>query len=393
MQSSPDRILTTHAGTLPRPLTRDEAEKYDLAGVLDRDPVPSDRHWSAVETVVRQQAEAGVDVVGDGEFWKYKDANSYAELYTNVTVRPLKDDEVEQPALQTLERRDFADYFTYMDRIGAGFRGHPRGSKTILAGPVVPPASGSAGLAKMQNAIAALKAATAKTNPQGAFFPVLTPGWLEHRIFNEHYKTAEEYLFALADGLRPQYKAVADAGLILQVDDPTIASTWNKALTAPNTIDYRKHIALRVEALNHALNGIPEERVRYHFCWGSWHGPHVYDVALRDIIAVVFQVRAQGYMIEAANARHEHEWKVWLDAKLPPGKVLLPGVIAHATPVVEHPELVADRIVRFAELVGRENIVASTDCGLGGRVHPQIVWAKLRALSEGAALATKQLWR
>jgi 5-methyltetrahydropteroyltriglutamate--homocysteine methyltransferase len=193
--------------------------------------------------------------------------------------------------------------------------------------------------------------------------------------------------------MREEYQAIIDAGLILQLDDPAIAENWDQINPAPSVEDYQRFTMVRVEALNHAIRGLPTDRIRFHLCWGSWHGPHVTDIPMADIVDVMLAIDAGAYSFEAANVRHEHEWKVWRDVALPEGKVILPGVVGHATTVVEHPEVVADRIVRYAEGVGRENVVASTDCGLGGRVHPQIAWAKLEALAQGAELATKRLWQ
>jgi 5-methyltetrahydropteroyltriglutamate--homocysteine methyltransferase len=213
------------------------------------------------------------------------------------------------------------------------------------------------------------------------------------RIGNSYYKTEEELLYACADAMREEYRAILDAGLILQLDDPAIAENWDMINPEPTVAEYKKFSMIRVEALNHAIRGLPQDRIRFHLCWGSWHGPHVTDIAMRDIADVMLAVHAHAYSFEAGNVRHEHEWKVWQDIKLPDDKVILPGVVSHATNVVEHPELVAERILRFANLVGRERVIASTDCGLGGRVHRDIAWAKLEALTEGAALATRQLWR
>ena len=212
------------------------------------------------------------------------------------------------------------------------------------------------------------------------------------RIGNAYYKTEEELLYACADAMREEYKAILDAGLILQLDDPATATAWDMIDPEPALEDYKKFTMVRVEALNHAIRGLPQDRIRFHLCWGSWHGPHTTDIAMRDIVGVMLAVNAGAYSFEAGNVRHGHEWKVWQDVKLPDDKVILPGVVSHATNVVEHPELIAERILRFANLVGRERVVASTDCGLGGRVHPQLAWAKLEALVEGAALATRQLW-
>jgi 5-methyltetrahydropteroyltriglutamate--homocysteine methyltransferase len=213
------------------------------------------------------------------------------------------------------------------------------------------------------------------------------------RIDNEHYKTEEEFLYACADAMREEYKAIVNAGLVLQLDDPAIAENWDMINPAPTVDAYRKFSMVRVEALNHAVRGLPPDRIRFHLCWGSWHGPHVTDIPMRDIVEVMLAVNCQAYSFEAGNVRHDHEWKVWQEVKLPDGKMLIPGVVSHATNVVEHPELVADRIARLASLVGRENVIAGTDCGLGGRVHPQIAWAKLQALAQGAERATRQLWR
>ena len=219
----------------------------------------------------------------------------------------------------------------------------------------------------------------------------LSPGSCA-RVANEYYKTDEELLYACADAMREEYKAIIDAGLTVQLDDPSLAESWDQINPEPSLADYLKFIQLRVEATNWALRGLPQDKIRLHVCWGSWHGPHTTDIPFADILDSVLQVTAGGYSFEAANVRHEHEWRVWEDSKLPEGKVIIPGVVSHATNVVEHPELVADRIVRFAELVGRENVIASTDCGLGGRVHPQIAFAKLEALGEGARRASKRLW-
>jgi 5-methyltetrahydropteroyltriglutamate--homocysteine methyltransferase len=192
--------------------------------------------------------------------------------------------------------------------------------------------------------------------------------------------------------MREEYQAIIDAGLILQLDDPAIAENWDQVNPEPSVEAYQRWTMVRIEALNHAIRGLPQDRIRFHLCWGSWHGPHVTDIPMADIVDVMLAVNAGAYSFEAANVRHEHEWRVWQDVKLPDGKVILPGIVSHATNVIEHPEVVADRIVRYAEVVGRENVIASTDCGLGGRVHPQIAWAKLEALSQGAALASKRLW-
>jgi 5-methyltetrahydropteroyltriglutamate--homocysteine methyltransferase len=244
----------------------------------------------------------------------------------------------------------------------------------------------------LQADIANLKAALAAAGIAEGFMTAVAPG-SAYRIGNTHYASDEEFLAACAEAMREEYTAIVDAGLILQLDDPATATGWDMISPEPSLADYKKFIMVRIEALNHALRDLPRDRIRYHLCWGSWHGPHVTDLPFRDIVDVMLRVNAGAFSFEAGNVRHAHEWKVWQDVKLPDDRLILPGVVSHATNVVEHPELVAERIVRFAQVVGRERVVASTDCGLGGRVHPQIAWAKLEALAQGAELASRQLWR
>jgi 5-methyltetrahydropteroyltriglutamate--homocysteine methyltransferase len=220
----------------------------------------------------------------------------------------------------------------------------------------------------------------------------LSPGSCA-RLANEYYATDGELLYACADAMREEYKAIIGAGLTVQLDDPSLAESWDQVNPEPALADYKKFIQLRVEATNYALRGLPEDKIRLHVCWGSWHGPHTTDIPFADILDEVLAIQAGAYSFEAANVRHEHEWKIWQDAKLPEGKSIIPGVVSHATNVVEHPELVADRIERFASVVGREAVIASTDCGLGGRVHPQIAAAKLEALGQGAEIASRRLWK
>ncbi len=244
----------------------------------------------------------------------------------------------------------------------------------------------------IQSDIAHFKAALASAGVDEGFMTAVAPGSAA-RVGNAYYATEEEFIYACAEALREEYRAIIDAGLILQLDDPSIAENWDQVNPEPSVEDYQKFSMIRVEAINHAISGLPKDRIRFHLCWGSWHGPHTTDIPMRDIVDVMLAIDVGAYSFEAGNVRHEHEWAVWEDVKLPDGKLILPGVVSHATNVVEHPELVAQRIVRFANLVGRENVIASTDCGLGGRVHPQIAWAKLESLARGAELATQQLWR
>ena len=240
--------------------------------------------------------------------------------------------------------------------------------------------------------IAHFKAALKAGGVEEGFMTSVAPASAA-RFKNVYYKTDEEFMFAVGEAMREEYKAIVDAGLILQLDDPAIAENWDMINPEPSVEGYQKFTMVRIEALNHAIRGLPQDRIRFHLCWGSWHGPHTTDIPMRDIVDVMLAVNCQAYSFEAGNVRHEHEWNVWQDVKLPEGKLILPGVVSHATNVVEHPELVAQRILRFAEGVGRERVIASTDCGLGGRVHPMIAWAKLEALAQGAALASRELWR
>ncbi len=247
----------------------------------------------------------------------------------------------------------------------------------------------------LRHDLANLTVAADAAGVKEAFVTSIAVGSLEMfcRGQNRHYPTAEKFLEGIASALRVEYRAIVDAGFVLQLDDPGLPDTRDMLDPQPSIEDYKRYAILRVDALNHALESIPEDRVRYHICWGSWHGPHTTDIALRDIVDVMLRVKAQAYSLEAGNVRHEHEYKLWKEIKLPEGKILIPGVVSHATNVVEHPELVADRILAYANAVGRENVIAGTDCGLGGRVHPEIAWSKLRALEEGAWLASKELWR
>jgi 5-methyltetrahydropteroyltriglutamate--homocysteine methyltransferase len=253
------------------------------------------------------------------------------------------------------------------------------------------------GHAAVARDIANLKTAAAKAGAREAFLPVVAPASALPESKNEHYRTERDFMFALAEALREEYKAIVDAGLIVQIDDAFLPYMYEKLVPPMTLAEYRNWADLRIDALNHALEGIPEERSRYHICWGSWNGPHTFDVPFKEIVDLVLKVKVGAYLFEAANPRHEHEWRLWEKVQPAPGKVLIPGVISHATNIVEHPELVAERIVRIAKFVGRENVMGGTDCGFAQspfarRVHPTIQWAKLRALAEGARIATAELW-
>jgi 5-methyltetrahydropteroyltriglutamate--homocysteine methyltransferase len=376
MRRSTDRILTTFVGSLIRPPA--------LRELLDKRNTPefADTLRTCVADVVRKEADAGLDVISDGELSKSNWAGYILDRVTGFELRPI-------PAgLQTYNRfgregDEFADFYT-QNIVGEW---SPR--VVVCTGPI------GYDDTQIKCDISNFKAALEQVDVAEAFMPVVAPASFIRDAHNEYYPSEEAYVYATADALKQEYQAIVDAGLLLQVDDAVLATMW--VVMEPSGLDaYRKWAELRIEALNHALQGIPPERVRYHLCWGSWPGPHVTDIPLESIVDLVLRVNAGAYSLEAGNARHAHEWKVWRSTRLPEGKILIPGVISHSTPVVEHPELVAERIVRYAELVGKENVIGGSDCGFAqsqglSRVPPSIVWAKLRALAEGARLATQQL--
>jgi 5-methyltetrahydropteroyltriglutamate--homocysteine methyltransferase len=395
MQTSATRIRTSHVGRLPPPNGwEDMPIRLANAELVDRGEIAS-QVVSAIAETVKKQVEIGIDCINDGEFWTTRSFAHYAAHFTGLEVRPVRPGEPPTTRHSTRERDEFRDFYADMDKLGTlffvpGEKPMPPITERVVArGPVK-----SKGPQAINREIDAFKAAIARSGSkvEEAFIAVLAPGWLDHFIFNEYYKTDEEFLFALAEAIREEYRAVVSAGFVLQIDDPGLPDWWDMIKPEPSVEAYRKFAKLRIEAVNHALAGIPEEQVRYHLCWGSWHGPHTHDLPLEHIIDLVLTVNAQTYSFEAGNVRHEHEWRTWQAVKVPPGKMLMPGVVSHATNLVEHPQLVADRILRYAAIVGRENVIAGTDCGLGGRVHADLVWAKLRALVEGARLASKELW-
>jgi 5-methyltetrahydropteroyltriglutamate--homocysteine methyltransferase len=376
MQRSDSKILTTHVGSLPF-LSADR-----------RLATGDDSHLADdVAAIVAQQRETGIDVINEGEFAKGGDWLRYMQSrfggFTEI-------DEPEGKPLieQGKDREDFAAFYKYANERGTLFYtpGAQMGKKRPVqacTGPVS--YIGQAALKKEID----LTVAAAGTN--NVFLTSTAPASLEVYRPNRYYKNDEEYVLALSEAMRVEYEAIAAAGLILQVDDAWLPALWDRIGLGMGLEAFRARSEMRIEALNHALRNIPEDRIRYHLCWGSWHGPHAYDLELDHIIDLMLKVKAQAYLIEAANARHEHEVAVWEKVKLPPGKILIPGVVTHSTDVVEHPELVSQRLQRYARLVGAQNVIAGTDCGFGGRSHPQIAWAKLRSLVEGAALATKTL--
>jgi 5-methyltetrahydropteroyltriglutamate--homocysteine methyltransferase len=400
----PDRILTSHAGSLPRPEDLIALNKQRAAGDFTDEAGYLRELSAAVADVVARQRRIGIDLVNDGEYghsmgqrydygswWTYVFHRLGGVELTRISIAEMPQAKA-KPGEVTLasfgERRDWQAFAeAYMDpSSGASVPNREDAVAPVCRGPIT-----YQGQEAVQRDISDMKAAMAAAGVSDGFLNAVAPGSCG-RFGNQYYADDEEMLWACADAMREEYTAIVDAGLILQLDDPAIAENWDQINPAPSVADYKRFTMKRVDALNHAIRGLPPERIRFHLCWGSWHGPHTTDLPMADIADVMLAINAGAYSFEAANARHEHEWKVWRDVKLPDGKVILPGVVTHSTNVIEHPELVADRIVRFAEAVGRDNVVASTDCGLGGRVHPQIAWAKLETLVKGAELATSQLW-
>ena len=388
-----DRIRVTHVGSLARPPELQEyLRAYENGDALDEAAFDECLRRSVAD-VVRKQHEIGIDVVSDGEFGKTQTWAWYIrDRLAGFEERPLPPSDLvgpRDPSRLGEDRRAYADFYAdYFRRnpVASGVREH---GLSVCVGPIA-----YTGATAIQRDIHDLKAAMASAGVQDGFLPVVAPSSAVPIRIDEHYESDEEFIFALADALREEYLAIVYAGFILQIDDPGLVDWWDMLKPALSVDEYRDRFArLRIDAINHALKGIPEDRVRYHLCWGSWHGPHTHDLPFEHIVGLMLQVKAQCYSFEAANVRHEHEWKLWNDVKLPGGKMILPGVVSHSTNLVEHPELVADRIMRFAGAVGRENVIAGTDCGLGGRVHTEIAWAKLGALVEGARLASKALWR
>jgi 5-methyltetrahydropteroyltriglutamate--homocysteine methyltransferase len=388
MKTSTDRILTTHVGSLIRPQALQEimrAKQGDEA--YDRAAYDACLKQSIAD-VVRRQADTGLDVISDGEFGKAISWNQYVvERLSGFELRAIPAGY--RPGTPGADRTRFKEFYAELDAR------EPMANPRMVAcvGPVK-----YVGQAIVQRDIDNFKAALKGVTVEEAFMPVVAPSSVLPDRKDEFYKSEEEWLAAVTAAMRTEYKMIVDAGFILQIDDARAATAYDRMVPPGTFEDYRRWLEKFVESLNHALEGIPEERVRYHVCWGSWPGPHVSDVPLKAIVDLILKVRAGAYVIESANPRHEHEWQVWKDVKLPPGRVLIPGVISHATNVVEHPELIAERILRFANLLGRENVMAGTDCGFAQgtfyrRVHPTVMWAKFEALVGGARLASRQLWR
>jgi 5-methyltetrahydropteroyltriglutamate--homocysteine methyltransferase len=381
MQRSTDRILTTHAGSLPRP-----ADLLDVVQAREQGrPVDEAAHAArlraAVAEVVRRQVELGIDVIDDGEYGK----PSFVS-YVNERLGGFEADKQARQSSWSASReaRSFPEFY-------AASAAASRQNRMVCTAPIT-----YRGKAQLQRDIDNLKAALNGARPREVFMPAISPASAADWQRNSYYKTDEDYLFAVADALREEYEAIVQAGFLLQVDDPQFVTQWVKEPDL-TLAQYRKWAEGRVAALNHALRNIPPEKVRHHTCYGINMGPRIHDMELKHIVDIILKIRAGAYSFEAANPRHEHEWQVWATVKLPDGKALIPGVISHSTVLVEHPELVAERIGRYAKVVGRENVIAGADCGFATfagskEVHPSIVWEKFKALTEGARIASKQLW-
>lgn len=407
MKHSTDHILTSHAGSLPRTpelIAANEARSFaDDGFTLQSTPEFEGLLSDAVTDLVARQKAIGIDVVGDGEYgkamsspvdygawWTYsfqRTAGLELTPYNPITAEPIRSEPGNVRLTSFADRRDWTRFAeAYQDPTSGIALG-----KNATDFPTCTAPLRYTGQQAIARDVANLKTALAASDLSEGFITALSPGSAS-RIGNEYYASEEEFIWAWADVLHEEYKAITDGGLIVQIDDPSIAENWDQVNPEPSVEDYLAFTRIRVEALNHALKGIPREQVRFHLCWGSWHGPHTTDLELKHLVDTMLSINAGGYSFEAANARHEHEWRVWETAALPDGAVIIPGIGSHATNVVEHPELVAERIERFAGLVGRENVIASTDCGLGGRIHPQIAVAKLESLTRGARIASERLF-
>jgi 5-methyltetrahydropteroyltriglutamate--homocysteine methyltransferase len=388
MKRSSTRILTSHVGSLIRPPALQDFLRAKQAGKPYDEAAYQQCLTSSVAEVVRQQAEAGIDVPSDGEFGKSISWAQYAlTRLSGFERRPIKL-EAANPFKRGADRTQFADFYAELDKNEAV----ATTMEAICTGPIA-----YNGQAELQRDIDNFKAALKNVKVEEAFLPVAAPASVIPDRKNEYYKNDEDLQVAIAGAMRTEYKMIVDAGFLVQLDDARSAVTYDRMVPPASFADYKTWLSQQIDILNHAIEGLPQDRIRYHVCWGSWPGPHVSDVPLKDIVDVLLRAKVGAFVIEGANPRHEHEWQVWKTAKLGAGQMLIPGVISHATNVVEHPELVAERIVRLAKVVGRENVIAGTDCGFAQgpfyrRVHPSIMWAKLEALSAGARLASKELW-
>ena len=387
MKRSTERILTTHVGSLVRPQALQQFLRAQQAGEPFEEADYGRCLAQSVAEVVRRQAAAGIDVISDGEFGKSISWSQYAlERLSGFQRRPVEPSA--NPFTRGADRQRFPEFYAELD----AHDGLATTRDSVCVGPIAYTGQGA-----LSRDIENFKAALAGVEIEEAFLPVAAPASVIPDLKNEYYKSDEDCLLAIAEAMRTEYRMIVEAGFLLQLDDARAAVTYDRMVPPAGMQDYRKWVARHMEVLNHAIAGLPAERMRYHVCWGSWPGPHTTDVPLRDIVDLILSVNVGAYVIEGANPRHEHEWKVWQEVKLPRDRVLIPGVISHATNVVEHPELVAERITRLARLIGRDNVIAGTDCGFAQgpfhrRVHPTIMWAKLEALAQGARFATRELW-
>ena len=382
MKYSTNRILTTHAGALPQPEDLKQMHAAKISGQAVDEPAFTERVRAAVAEAVKKQISCGLDIINDGELGKSNFSRYARERLSGFMERQARPED----HVSSIFARDMLEFGDYFRKRMGGIRGENI-KRVFCNGPLK-----YVGHASLKSEIDDFKAALQDQTYEEAFLPAIAPGTIEHWMKNDHYPSDETYLLAIADAMHEEYKAIVAAGFLLQIDDPDLPDGW-QFMSQMSVPEYRRYAELRVDALNHGLRGIAPEKVRFHTCWGSYHGPHKFDIPLRDIIDLILKVNANTYSIEASNPRHEHECRVWQDVKLPAGKVLVPGVVGHATDIVEHPEVIAERITRYAKIIGRENVIAGTDCGLGPRVGDgQIAWAKFEAMAEGARLATKQLW-
>ncbi len=388
MQNSSKRILTTHVGSLIRPRALQEILRARRNGESVEENHYVECLRSCVSQVVRQQVQIGIDVVDDGEYGKNISWSQYAlERLSGFERRPVT--LAANPFNAGADRTRFRDFYAELDAQQA-----PSSDwDSVCVGPVT-----YTGKAAIERDIEDLKTALKDVNITEAFLPVAAPASVIPDRKNEYYRTDDEMQLAIAEAMRTEYRAIAQSGILLQLDDARAAVTYDRMVPPASLADYRRWLEHQIEVLNYAIEGIPADRIRYHVCWGSWPGPHTTDVPLLSIVDILLKANVGAFLIEGANPRHEHEWEVWQSVKLPEGKILIPGVISHATNIVEHPVLVAQRITRYAAALGRENVIAGTDCGFAQgpfhrRVHPSIMWAKLEALSEGARIASKHLWQ
>jgi 5-methyltetrahydropteroyltriglutamate--homocysteine methyltransferase len=387
MKRSTERILTTHVGSLIRPPELLEFIRARQSGKPYDEAAYAKCLQHSVAEVVRHQAAVGIDVVSDGEFGKSISWSQYVlERLSGFERRPIKPGA--HPFTRGADRERFAEFYAELDA--------REGTATTADSVCVAPIEYS-GQALLQRDIDDFRDALKDVKVEEAFLPVAAPASVIPDRKNEYYKSEEDLLHAIGAAMRTEYRMIIDAGFLLQLDDARAAVTYDRMVPPASFDDYRRWVALHMDVLNEAIAGLPRERIRYHVCWGSWPGPHTTDVPLKGIVDLILRAKVGAFVIEGANPRHEHEWRVWENVKLPEGAILIPGVISHATNVVEHPELVAERIMRLARLLGRENVIAGTDCGFAQgpfhrRVHPSIMWAKLGALAEGARIASKELW-